>query len=211
MHWVCTFVLATRALIAGDTQQADRLAHEALRIATESVEPDADVFFGAQVISLRWQQGTMDSAITLIDQTASDNPGIPTFNPTLACAYAEGDRIEEAQKLLRQFASSDFDLPLDTTWMTGMVQSAEAAIVCRDADVAAALVERLAPWAHLWSYDDITTEGPVSLYLGGLAAILRRYDEGRSRPLRVGRCDEHPNGSCVLRCSHQPLVGKDVR
>jgi len=176
MHWVCSFVVATRALIAGDLERANRLTLDALRIATENAEPDAEVFFGAQLISMKWQQGTMGSAISLIDQTASDNPGIPTFNATLACAYAEGGRNDEAHDLLRQLASTDFDLPVDTTWMTGMVQSAEAAIVCSDVDCASQLIERLASWTDLWSYDDITTEGPVSHYVGGLTAILGDFD-----------------------------------
>jgi ATP/maltotriose-dependent transcriptional regulator MalT len=175
-QWVSTFVLATRALIAGDVQAADQLTHRALQIAADADEPDADVFFGAQVTSLRWQEGTMDRSISLIDKNASSNPGMPAFNSTLACALAEGGHLDEANALLQQFSFSGFTLPLDTTWLTGMVLSAEVAILCRDKVAAGELIEKLRPWADLWSYDDITTEGPVSHYLGGLSTIIGDYD-----------------------------------
>jgi class 3 adenylate cyclase len=175
-HWISSCVRATRALIAGDTQRADHLIHEGLRIATEADEPDAAVFFGAQLSSLRWQEGSMVSVIPLMEQTAAANPGIPTFNSTLACALVNAGRDDEAQALLKELVISEFSLPMDTTWLTGMMQSSEAAIVCRDKVSATQLLARLRPWAGRWSYDDITTEGPVSHCLGGLSTVIGDYD-----------------------------------
>ena len=179
-QWVRTFVLGTRALIAGDLEVADQLIHRALQIATDANEPDADVFFGAQVTSLRWQEGTMDSTISLVDDNASSNPGMPAFASTLACAYAESGNTDEASALLNQFSSAGFTLPLDTTWLTGMVQFAEVAVFCRDQVAASELIKILEPWSNLWSYDDITTEGPVSHYLGGLSALIGDYEAAKS-------------------------------
>ena len=59
-----------------------------------------------------------------------------------------------------------------------MVNYAEAAIECRDPQYATPLFDRLVPYSHLLSMaGGATAEGPVSHYLGGLAAVLGRYDE----------------------------------
>ena len=62
--------------------------------------------------------------------------------------------------------------------MTGMTEYGEAAIECRDPKYAAPLFDRLAPWAdQLSTVAGAAASGPVSHYLGGLAAVLGRYDE----------------------------------
>ena len=80
--------------------------------------------------------------------------------------------------LLEEFAATDFDLPMDTVWLTGMMSYSDAAIECRDPRYAGPLFDRLSPWADEWSTTSgPTAEGPVSHYLGGLATVLGRYDE----------------------------------
>jgi hypothetical protein len=61
-----------------------------------------------------------------------------------------------------------------------MVGWAEVAIACRDRKHAGPIFDRLAPWADQLSYIDIATEGPVSLYLGGLCAVLGRHGEAEA-------------------------------
>jgi hypothetical protein len=59
-----------------------------------------------------------------------------------------------------------------------MVSYSDAAIECHDPRYAGPLFDRLAPWADQWSTTSgPTVEGPVSLFLGGLATVLGRYDE----------------------------------
>jgi hypothetical protein len=99
------------------------------------------------------------------------------FASLLAKAHVEGDRTDDARTLLEEFAAADFDLPLDQIWLTGMVDFAEAAIECRDPKYAGPLCDRLAPWADQLPATGASALGPVSHYLGGLAAVLGRYDE----------------------------------
>ena len=67
---------------------------------------------------------------------------------------------------------------MDVTWFTAMVSYSAAAIECRDPRFAGPLLDRLAPWAGTWSTTmGPTVEGPVSLFLGGLASVLGRYAE----------------------------------
>ena len=177
LNWVLTFARATRAQIAGDTDRAEQLAAEALQIGTEGGEPDAAVIFGAQTAIVSLQRGTLDELVPFITQAAADHPGLPAFVAALATAYAEGDRLDEARHLLEEFAATDFDLPMDSVWVTGMVSYSDAAIECRDPRYAGPLLHLLSPWADEWSTSGPTAEGPVSYSLGGLATVLGRYDD----------------------------------
>ena len=180
LKWAVTFTRAARAQIAGDTDQADQLATEALQIGTDSGQPDAVIVFGAQLMIVNVQRGTLDEVLPLIEQTAAEMPDLTpgVLKGVMAEAHAEADRFDEAKHLLAEFAAADFDLPLDFVWLSGMTSYAEAAIECRDPKYAGPLFDRLAPWAdQLAVSGDATGEPPVSLYLGGLATVLGRYDE----------------------------------
>jgi tetratricopeptide (TPR) repeat protein len=178
LHWLNTLEHATAAVIAGDTDRAEQLATDALQIGTDGGEPDAASIFGAQLLTVSFQRGTMGGLVPLIEQVAADNPGAaPTAISVIAAAHAEADRLDEARRQLEYFASKGFELPIDMIWINGMTMYAEAAIECRDAEYAQPLFDRLTPYAHRLSYNPATAEGPVGHFLGGLAAVLGRYDE----------------------------------
>ena len=178
LNWANTLTRAWRAQIAGDTDQAEQLATEALQIGTDSGQPDATIFFGAQLIMVNFQRGTISELLPRIEQMAAETPGLPPLIAALARAHDEEGRTDDAARLLEEFAAADFDLPLNPVWLTGMVEYAEAAIECRDPQSAGPLFGRLAPWADQWStMGSAAVEGPVSHYLGGLATVLGRYDE----------------------------------
>jgi class 3 adenylate cyclase/tetratricopeptide (TPR) repeat protein len=177
--WGHTFLSAVPAQLAGDTDRAEELAGEALRIGTESGQPDAATIFGAQLIIVSGQRGTMHDLAPLIEQMAAETPDISQwlFRSLLAKAYAEGDRFEDAIALLEEFAKADFDLPQDQIWLTGMVDFADAAIECGDPRYAGPLYDRLKPWAHQLPATGGSVLAPVSYYLGGLATVLGNFDE----------------------------------
>jgi hypothetical protein len=66
---------------------------------------------------------------------------------------------------------------MNLSWLTGMICYAMAAVAVGDPEYAGPLFDKLAPWAGLLATSGITTSGPVSLYLGGLATVLCRYDD----------------------------------
>ena len=177
--WGHTFSKGLRALIAGDTDRAEELAAQALQIGTDSGQPDATLIFGAQLMIVSGQRGTMSELIPLIEGMAADAPDISPwlFGSLLAKAHVEAGRIEEASQKLEEFAAADFDMSFDQTWLTGMVDYAEAAIECREPKYALPLFERLLPWAGQLPATGASALAPVSLYLGGLAAVLGRFDE----------------------------------
>jgi class 3 adenylate cyclase/tetratricopeptide (TPR) repeat protein len=180
LRWSHTLTRAWRAQIAGNTEQAEQWATEALQLGTDGGEPDATTIFGAQFVVVNQQRGTMSELVPLIEQMAAETPdvGPGVLKGVLAHAHVEGDRIDDARRLLEEFAATDFDLPMDPAWVLGMVEYADAAIECREPRYAAPLFDRLAPWAdQLSTAGGVTIQGPVSHYLGGLATVLGRYDE----------------------------------
>jgi hypothetical protein len=177
LTWTQTYATADRALLAGDLDDAEHLAKEAHRIGSENGEPDAAGVFNAQFLSISSQRGTLGDVIPLIERAVAYNPGVPTFMSVLAGAHAEAGRLDDARDVLEQFEGAQFQLPDDMAWVTGMVTYAEAAVECSDPRFAAPLFEQLLPWADHLSYSDLTTEGPVSHYLGGLATVLGRFED----------------------------------
>jgi class 3 adenylate cyclase len=180
LTWVHTLQRATRALIAGDTDEAEHWAMEAFQVAIDGGQPDAAVIFGAQFIMVSLWRGTLGDLIPMIQQTIDDNPGLPVFVAALALAHSEADHAEESRLLLQRFATTGFDLPLDATWLTGMIAYAEAAVELRDPQFAGPMFERLSPFADQWLYTDLTSTGPISRTLGGLATVLGRFGEAES-------------------------------
>ena len=177
LTWLHTYRRSLRAQIVGDTDRAEHLATEALQIGPGGRQTVA-VVFGAQVMGVHVQRGTIGTIIPLIEQSVADNPGIPAFKAGLASAHAEVDRTGEAHRLLKDFAATDFSLPMDQAWISGMVGYAAAAIECRDPNYAQPLFDRLAPYARMLSTaGGASAQGPVSGYLGGLATVLGRYGE----------------------------------
>ena len=177
LNWEYAFHLAKRAQVTGDTEAAERLATEALQIGTECGQPDAATFFGAQLAVVQWQRGTMGDLTPLIEQMIVDSPGLPTLKAALAMAYAQGERFDDARRVIDDFAATGFDLPQDSAWLNGMTEYASAAIMSADTTHAAALFALLEPWADQFSSaGGVTAEGPVSGTLGGLAALLGHHD-----------------------------------
>jgi hypothetical protein len=177
LNWAVSYQLAARALLAGDLERAELLAAKADDIGTNAGEPDVDVYFSAHILGISARRGTLGDIASLVAQTVSDNPGIPALLGTLARAYVQGGEMNQARRLLEDFAGSGFNLPLDLLWLVGMVGWAEVAIACRNAEYAEPIFERLVPWADQLSFIDLSTDGPVCLYLGGLCALLGRYAE----------------------------------
>ena len=180
LTWLSTLRRGTRAMISGDTDTAERLATEALQIALDSGEPDAMAAFSAQYFSVSWQRGTMGDLVPMIDETVAANPGVPQFTAAKVGALADADRLDEARDMLRHFADSGYDMPLDLLWMSGMGPYAEAAIECDEPEIAGPLLERLEPLEDQFFYSDTVVIGPVSIMVGGLATVLGRFEQAEA-------------------------------
>ena len=179
--WGHTFSRGLRALIAGDTDRAEELAVQALQLGTDCGQPDAAIIYGAQLMIVSGPARNHARP-----RSRSSSRWLPTapdispwlFGSLLAKAHVEAWRFDDSEpEKLGEFASAGFEMPLDQVWLTGMVDYAEAAIECRNPKFALPLFDRLLPWAGLLPATGASALAPVSLYLGGLASVLGRYDE----------------------------------
>jgi hypothetical protein len=177
--WIHKSWCAQRSLTAGDTDEGEQLANEALQIGIDGGEPDATIFYGGQLLYVVWQRGTVVDLVPLLDQMEADMADVPqqTIYAVKAMAHADADQLEEARHLLSELATAGIDFPMDMNWTMAMVFCAEAAVECRDTRYAGPLFDHLAPWADQWSSRGSTSQGPISHYLGGLATVLGRYGE----------------------------------
>ncbi len=182
LSWSVTAYRAARALIAGDTDRAEQLATDALKIGTDGGQPDASLFFGTHLIGVNQRRGTLGELAPLLEQMAANAPTVAgALTAVLARAHAEADRVEDAGRLLETLATTDFELPLDSVWLTTVLEYADAAIDVQDPKYARPLFDLLVPWSDQFAAIGMAgAEGPVSHYLGGLATVLGRYGEADS-------------------------------
>ena len=183
LHWSYLIQRTRRTLIAGDTDEAERLATECHEIGTDSGQPDASTIFAMHLLGVNAQRGTTDVLIPVIEEIRNDMQDIDkaAVESALALAYMEGGRLDDARQVLGQFADGGFQLPADSVWLWSMTNYANVAIECGERQMAGSLFDLLAPWSdQLSTNGGGSTNGPVSHFLGGLATVLGRYDEADS-------------------------------
>jgi hypothetical protein len=90
----------------------------------------------------------------------------------------EVGRVAEAREKLAVEAGLGFDYPYDRTWVSAMVNVADAAATTGDAGAATVALERVAPFAgQIISLGGVRTLGAVARSLGRAATLLGEYDQ----------------------------------
>ncbi len=177
MIWVTLFNDAADALLAGDPDRAEQLATAALEIGTESGQPDAFGFYGAEMIGVRRQQGRYGELVPLIEQMAADNPALPVFRATLAEGHMEAGHVDTARRMLDAAAADLTSLPYDVVWIFAVASYADVASELRAEAPARVLLDLLAPFDEQVLFIGATAGSPVAYYCGSLESVLGRYDE----------------------------------
>jgi class 3 adenylate cyclase len=169
---------ASKALVVGDPDRAEHFANLALQIGTDSGQPDAFALYGTQVMIVRHQQGRLSELVSLIDQIATENSGVPAFTAALAAALLEAGDSDRALQILQASAQNEFaSTPKDAQWLHTLVCYAEVAIELGVVSAAEHLRALLAPFHQQIPYNTVVSLEPISFFLGGLASVLGRPDE----------------------------------
>ena len=180
LSWQRAMSRAHCALLHGDISEAETQNLEALDIGRRSGQPDTDHIVGYQLGGLNIQRGVFpDDTVAAIEQARDRLPGFRDWlTASLALEYARIGHLDLAQALLDEFAANGFEPPPEPTgWLFIMIHYTDVAIACDDHHAAAALYERLIPYA-----DQIPTKGsfpypPIGHYLGKVATLLGRYEQ----------------------------------
>ena len=177
MMWVTLFNEAADAILTGDPDRAEELATAALEIGTESGQPDAFGFYGAEMIGVRRQQGRYGELVPMIEQVAAENPALPVFRATLAEGHMEAGDVQTAHRMLDDATADLTSLPYDVVWIFAVASYADVATeLCAEAP-ARLLLELLAPFDDQVLFIGATAGCPVAYYCGGLESVLGLYDE----------------------------------
>ena len=180
MMWVTLFNDAADALLSGDPDRAEQLATAALEIGTESGQPDAFGFYGAEMIGVRRQQGRYGELVPLIEQIAAENPALPVFRATLAEGHMEAGNFDTARQMLEAAAADLTSLPYDVVWIFAVASYADVATELRAEAPARLLLDLLAPFDDQVLFIGATAGSPVAYYCGSLESVLGLYDQAEA-------------------------------
>jgi hypothetical protein len=164
--------------LAGRFDEAERLAHESVRLAQQAKAPDAQRHFTAQLLALRREQGRLDELLPAIERLAGDEPDADAWRSILPLAYLDaGDRTHAHAAYARALGDEAATIPRTMLWLTAIASLAEAAAQLGDADGCASLHAQLEPHADRfvqWSFTG--NAGSVHRLLGRTAAVAGWHD-----------------------------------
>jgi AAA ATPase domain len=187
-HGVCLQVI--RAGLDGRFDDAERLAQEALHIARlRHSEYAAYVYEHAQLVAIRWAQGSLDEYWPEVAYHGERFVWVPRWRDALAAAEL-GDRSAAALEIARHGGRFE-EIPKDAFWLLRLSALAEAAVTAGDDRAAARLYELLRPFGDRNAVALTQVPfGPVALRLGKLAVQLERWDDlGEHFETALARCD----------------------
>jgi class 3 adenylate cyclase len=172
LAWTALFSEAGQAMVAGDAGRSEGLAAQALEVGTGSGQPDAFANYGTQLMGVRFMQGRTGELVDLVADIAERHPSVPTYRAVLASCLLDAGDEGAARSLVREAADGGFALPMDTTWLDGVVVYARLCIELREEQAAGQLRSLLAPFDDQVPYQGLTANPPVATLLGGLATVL---------------------------------------
>jgi DNA-binding SARP family transcriptional activator/tetratricopeptide (TPR) repeat protein len=178
--WIATYGDASYALLRGDTEEAEQLATAAFEMGTASGQPDAFALYGVQIMRTRGEQGRFGELLSLVAAAVDENPSIPTYKAGLAVALLESGDGHGARELVERAAAESFSLPEDSAWLEGIIGYATVVIELHLPAEALQLLQLLAPFRNQVPHTALIPHLPVAMFLGGLAGVLGRFDEGEA-------------------------------
>jgi hypothetical protein len=163
----------------GELAHAATLSEKGLQLGHRVQEPLADGFHAVRRLFLELEREVPEHAVIAADPPAS----VPSeYRVFWALGWARCERAEDARRILSTFGLVGFDrLPLDGMRRSILAALAELSVLLRDVKSAEAIYRLLAPDAGLHMLLQAAVYlGPVSYYLGRLAALLGRTREAEA-------------------------------
>ena len=193
LRWMTRYTEAMRAAISGDTDRSEQLANEAYKIALDSGQGDADIFYGAQILRITLMRGELANVVDLVAMAAAENTEFPVFRAVHAAASVQAGDLEGGRKLLEAELLRGFDGPHEMQWPTAMTLWTDATVRLSHVEAAAALYPLLVPFESLTGFTGLTYDGPLGHYAGSLAVVLGELDAAEQH-LRAALALEQSSG-----------------
>jgi tetratricopeptide (TPR) repeat protein len=181
--WVYHVVIfrTMRAILDGRFAEADELAFEGLKLSRQVHDPNRFQVSGSQLSFIALMLGRTDGLVeTMAGIIEQQRSKVPIYRCTLGWFYAQLGKREKARAELERVASNDFkDFRRNVLWLMSIAFAAEISSTVGDARRAKVLYELLLPYSGrnvVPGYAPVCW-GPVSRYLGLLAATLELWEE----------------------------------
>jgi hypothetical protein len=166
------------ATMAARFDDAERLAAAMFELGNLIGESDAFSMFAGQVFVVGTFAGRHDELFTLVEQAATDNPEILAFRLAYGVICTAVQRPDAARDILAEGVAHDFaNVPHDLWWTTSVIGYAVIAIELEDRDAAERLLPIIEPHSAEVAFNGVTSQGPISAYVGKLASLVGRHDD----------------------------------
>jgi len=174
---------AMRSLVEGRVAEAEQLALRALSVGRNRPNTTANQIFVPQLLLARREQGRLNE---LAAEVAAVEVG-PAVGSVALCmlafCLAESGQTSDARAAFDSLAADDFStIKRDFTWLASIACLSEVCVTLGDAARATVLYNLLSPYSSRnASLDLFAYLGPVSHYLGILAALSGQVDDAELR------------------------------
>jgi tetratricopeptide (TPR) repeat protein len=180
-RWYLEVLRGILALLEGDFVEAREAIPRGFQFARTLRSRLSPVSFQLQTLMLDRERGELDEGITAMEQAVEEMPTLTVFSCILANLCAEGGRDTEARRILERQSKTEFDVLPDNDKLYGWALLAEVCSALGDPVHGPKLYELLLPYAerNVVCHPGCAT-GSVSRYLGLLATLLGRFEDGSS-------------------------------
>jgi tetratricopeptide (TPR) repeat protein len=177
-NWITDHALAMISVMAG-TPDAERQAAAAFELGTRSGQPDARLFYFAQLSVIRRDQGRYAELTEPIRNFADSFSHMLVWRIVLAGLYCETDQLDQACAQIDKLAACDFKISSDWTWTSAVMNLAQVCYDLSNQDLAALYYPQLQSVAHQVGVTGmgLVCLGSLAFPCGQLAACLNRWGE----------------------------------
>jgi tetratricopeptide (TPR) repeat protein len=183
LRMLATYIRATWLIAVGQLADSERLSQSARALGEQAGQPDAPLFFLAQTVNIRYEQGRFDDTLAAQLATIAERfPRLPLVRAMLALALLDLGQIDDARSVFNALAVEDFGkVPRDNLWSPTMAMASTVCAALRDEQRAISLYDFIVPYEDLVSAHALMWFGAFSHYLGMLDATLGRLDDAAER------------------------------
>lgn len=147
-RWYAGIARATRATMRGDLDNAFLEAEGARATGAAAGIPDAQQFFGVQMLALCFWNGQLGGLVEEIAKVVETMPGFLAWRGAYAAALAAAGQVVDAQRELEIVGRNSFsDVPRDGAFLTAMTLLGSAAVRLGDFDRCSQIYRLLTPFA----------------------------------------------------------------
>jgi DNA-binding SARP family transcriptional activator/tetratricopeptide (TPR) repeat protein len=177
--WWTSLFRGARAQLAGEFDEAERLAQETLAIGQRGQAENALHYYAQAMFNIRREQGRLAEVEGAVRGFIELYPAIPAWRSALALLLLELGRPDEARAEFERAAAGGFaDIPHDANWLIAVTLLAEVCGGLGDGERAGELYGLLEPYAgrNVVVGRNATNNGSASRLLGILASARGEWD-----------------------------------